>query len=157
MSGMEIILPWLLAKTVSLWKPLLHIPGQYGIAITPNKVSDYPIIKWSLTVLRHSLRKALMFPTRPTNVCFMLPAIKSIVGITIPPLRSRPNLGARWMTWKGLKLPVLPSVRITSSFMLASINLRQVVWTVRFICWIATPVKTKEILPIWTWHTSPWK
>lgn len=24
---------------------------------------------------------------------FMLPAIKSIVGITIPPLRSRPNLG----------------------------------------------------------------
>ena len=47
--------------------------------------------------------------------------------ITIPPLRSRPNLGARWMTWKGLKLPVLPSVRITSSFMLASINLRQVV------------------------------
>ena len=96
-------------------------------SIAPNKVSDYPIIKWSLTVLRHSLRKALMFPTRPTNVCFMLPAIKSIVGITIPPLRSRPNLGARWMTWKGLKLPVLPSVRITSSFMLASINLRQVV------------------------------
>ena len=32
-----------------------------------------------------------------------------------------------WRTWKGLKLPVLPSVRITSSFMLASINLRQVV------------------------------